>query len=305
MEADLVKRNMRFTGEKLTFTTIPAAGLHGVGMRALPGNLFRLAHGFTRSRRIINQFQPDVMFYTGGYLAVPMALAGRRIPSLVYVPDIEPGLAIKTVARFSKRIAVTVDASRRYFSNRACLSVTGYPVRPELTQWSRSEAYEALNLQPGKPVLQVIHLTGQLDWKEIQAFYTNLSSDLLRFYHPFPYLHEMGTALASADLVISRAGASTLGEYPLVGLPAILVPYPYAWRYQSINAQYLVQKGAAVMIEDSRLVERLLPTLRSLLGDEDRLLAMRSAMRSLSQPQAASNLATAIIDLAKQSGRGG
>ena len=77
-------------------------------------------------------------------------------------------------------------------------------------------------------------------------------------YHAFPYLHdEMGAALAAADLVISRAGASTLGEYPLFGLPAVLVPYPYAWRYQKVNADTLVQKGAAIMLEDDKLSDQI------------------------------------------------
>ena len=292
----------------------------------------RLARGFVTSRRIISQFQPEVMLFTGGYVAVPMALAGKRIPTLSYVPDIEPGLALKTLARASTRIAITTEESRRYFSPKAHLSVTGYPVRTDLMKWSRSDAFQVLNLQANKRVLlvaggskgarsinkalnailpeilkefQVIHLSGQLDWQEIQASCAKLPSDLLPFYHPFPYLHEMGAALASADLVISRAGASTLGEYPLFGLPAILVPYPYAWRYQSVNAEFLARKGAAVIIEDSRLADLLHPTILSLIGDEGHLETMRSAMRSLSHPQSASTLAAELVELASQTRRRG
>ena len=101
-------------------------------------------------------------------------------------------------------------------------------------------------------------------------------------YHAFPYLHEeMGAALAAADLALSRAGASTLGEYPLFGLPAILVPYPYAWRYQKVNAEALVQCGAAVMLEDDKLSNQLLPTVNELLSQPQKMASMRAAMKRL------------------------
>ena len=99
----------------------------------------------------------------------------------------------------------------------------------------------------------------------------------------------MGAALAAADLVISRAGASTLGEYPMFSLPAILVPYPHAWRYQVINAQHLVKNGAAIMVEDSRLESELLPTIKQTLNDKKKLVAMRNSMQALYRPNAATN----------------
>ena len=100
--------------------------------------------------------------------------------------------------------------------------------------------------------------------------------------------------LAAADLVISRAGASVLGEYPLFGLPSILVPYPYAWRYQKVNAQALVTHGAAVMLEDAMLNAQLLPTIEQVLGDEARLNAMRAAARSLARPDPAQTIARVV-----------
>src|SRR4030042_6312856 len=112
MEADLVKR------EGLRFESIPAAGVHGVGLRTLPGNLWKLGRGFFSSRRILRKFHPDVLFFTGGYVAVPMALAARlpkNAKSLLYVPDIEPGLALKTIARFSDNMPLTVEESKTFF----------------------------------------------------------------------------------------------------------------------------------------------------------------------------------------------
>ena len=147
------------------------------------------------------------------------------------------------------------------------------------------------NLTPLLQELQIVHLSGQLDWPAIQAAQAALPVELMSRYHAFPYLHEMGPALAAADLVVSRAGASVLGEYPLFGLPAILVPYPHAWRYQRVNADYLVQRGAAVMVDDSQLKDQLLATIQGLMVDTPRLQSMHGAMLSLSKPQAAHDLA--------------
>ena len=120
-------------------------------------------------------------------------------------------------------------------------------------------------------------------------------------YHPFPYLHEeMGAALAAADLALSRAGASTLGEYPLFGLPAVLVPYPYAWRYQKVNADTLVQRGAAVMLEDGKLSDQLLSTVNDLLSQPQKLAAMRNAMQHLSHPEAAAEIGRQILALCQE-----
>ena len=145
---------------------------------------------------------------------------------------------------------------------------------------------------------QVVHLTGQLDWPEVEAAARSLPPELAPSYHAMPYLHEMGAALAAADLVISRAGASTLGEYPQFGLPAILVPYPYAWRYQKVNADYLSRQNAAVIIENRLLGEQLLPAVLDLLGNEQRLEGMRRAMAALAHPKAANDLACLVQELA-------
>ena len=115
---------------------------------------------------------------------------------------------------------------------------------------------------------QVIHISGQLDWPTVETAANSLSGTNRRDYHAFPYLHEeMGAALAVADLVLSRAGASSLGEYPLLGLPAVLVPYPHAWRYQKVNADYLASRGAAIVLDDSRLNEELPAVAAELLKE--------------------------------------
>ncbi|MGD9091576.1 MAG: UDP-N-acetylglucosamine--N-acetylmuramyl-(pentapeptide) pyrophosphoryl-undecaprenol N-acetylglucosamine transferase [Anaerolineales bacterium] len=336
MEIDLVKR------EGIPFEPIPAAGLHGVGLRSVPGNLVQLWRGYKASRRIIRRYKPDVMFFTGGYVAVPVALAGRvpmpgmrRPRSLLYVPDIEPGLALKTLSRIADCIAVSVDDSKAYLPANADVVVSGYPTRSSLKQWNTDEAREVMGLSPEYPTLlvlggsrgarsinqalinvlpeflsamQVIHVSGQLDWTEVEQaradLMNRLGPDRAGRYRPFPYLHEeLGAALTIADLVLSRAGASTLGEYPLFGLPAILVPYPYAWRYQQVNAKYLESRGAALIIQDDELPDRLLPEVRRLMIDRRELEKMRSAMGAMATPQAASVIASQISNLAPRSRR--
>jgi UDP-N-acetylglucosamine--N-acetylmuramyl-(pentapeptide) pyrophosphoryl-undecaprenol N-acetylglucosamine transferase len=327
MEAGLVQR----AAPQVAFAAIPAAGVHGVGWRAMPRNLTLLAQGVLASRRLLRTFKPDVLFFTGGYVAAPMAVASRRIPSLLYVPDIEPGLALGFMARFASRVAVTAEDSRVFFKrNSSKVSVTGYPVRADLSTWSPESARAHFNLDDQKPVLlvfggskgarsinqavvaslrqllalaQVIHITGQLDWNEVDKAQGALPLELRARYHAFAYLHEdMGAALACADLCVSRAGASSLGELPLFGLPAILAPYPYAWRYQKVNADYLVRRGAAIMLEDSALRDRLVSSVQELFGQPARLQAMAGAMRAQARPQAAAQIGVLLKELAAAPG---
>ena len=317
MEEALVKR------QGLAYQSIPAAGVHGVGLVTLPRNLGKIARGVLASRRILNEFKPDVLFFTGGFVAVPMALAGPSIPSMLFVPDIEPGVALKSLSRSADVIAVTTSQSQKFFKKK--VYETGYPLRADLTLWDRSTAHRHLGISSGLPILllwggskgarsintavlnnlrsllakfEVIHITGELEWSLVKHHREQLPMDLAARYHALPYLHEMGAALAAADLVVSRAGASTLGEFPVFGLPAILVPYPYAWRYQKVNADFLTQRGAAVVLEDQRLDADLLITLNVLLENPNKLKAMRASMFELSRPRAAEKIASKLIELA-------
>ena len=317
---------------EIPYKSVPAAGLHGVGLRALPGNLVKLLKGVMSSSRILREFKPDVLLFTGGYVAVPMAFAGIRINSLLYVPDIEPGLALRALARFSSKIALTAEESKQYFRSSKKLVVTGYPTRVDFTPKNKKEAIINLGLTEAKPVLlfiggskgahsinevvfshlsvllqdfQVVHITGREDFEQSQLLKRQLVSELAASYRPFPYLHqEISDAFSAADLAISRAGASILGELPLMSLPAILVPYPYAWRYQKVNAVYLVKHGAAKLIKNENLAEQLVPAIHGLFADPVALSSMRSAMSKLATPQAASQLASLVITLGSNPGGG-
>ncbi|MCC7362231.1 MAG: UDP-N-acetylglucosamine--N-acetylmuramyl-(pentapeptide) pyrophosphoryl-undecaprenol N-acetylglucosamine transferase [Anaerolineales bacterium] len=313
----------------LPFQAIHGGGVHGVGWR-LPLNVLNLVRGVFEAWGRVRAFRPDVLLVTGGFITMPVALAAwlNRVPVLVYLPDIEPGLAIKAVAAIARRIAVTVADSRAFLRGKE-LVVTGYPTRPDLARADRAAARAHLGLSGDRPVVlvtggsrgahslnsatlaalpdwlrdyAVVHLAGEHDWPAVEQARAALPEALKPHYHAFPFLHEMGLALAAADLVVSRAGASALGEYPLFGLPAVLVPYPYAWRYQKVNADYLVQRGAAVQLADEALGVQLAGAVRNLLSDPARLAAMRTAARAAAVPEAAQNVVRELRRLAADGG---
>lgn len=327
MEASLVER------AGVRFVSVPAAGVHGVGWRALPGNLLQLARGVAAARRVLAEYRPQALLLTGGYVGVPVALAARRVPKLVYVPDIEPGQALKLMARLADRLAVTADESLPRLPRRSRARVTGYPTRPDLRGVDRDQAKRHFGLDPAIPTLlvfggskgalslnealwgclsemlrisQVVHITGSLDWPRTEAQQRQLGAELGSRYHAFAYLHdEMALALAAADLAVARAGAATLGELPLFGLPGVLVPYPHAWRYQKVNAEYLAARGGAIRIDDADLASRMLPVVGDLLSDPERLERMRRSMRQLARPQAAAEIAAEVKHLLAEDGARG
>lgn len=319
METELVAR------AGLPFATLPAAGLHGVGLLALPRNLWQLGCGYFAARRVLREFNPDVLFFTGGFVAAPVALAGSRVPTLAFVPDIKPGFTLRFIARFADVIAAVAEESKQYFRRPERVQVTGYPVRTEIRRWERAEARKHFELAHDVPALlvfggskgartinaaiamalpellkdmQIIHVSGEANWGDAQAAYAKLPKDLAARYHAFPYLHDdMGAAFAAADLALCRAGASTLGELPLFGLPAVLVPIPLKGHLQAENAAYLQSRGAAVILPDEQMDAELANTVRALLADKTRLSAMRAAMAALAAPDAAKQIAAQLRSL--------
>lgn len=311
----------------LRLETIPGGPIVGVPLRTRARNAMRLARGIGAASGHVRRFRPNVMFMTGGYMAAPVAVAARRhgVPIVIYLPDVEPGSSIRFAVPMARRIACTTAGSAAFVPEEKMV-VTGYPVRPEIRaarSLSRAEALAAFDLTAGRPTLfvfggsrgarninralmaslphllaeaQVIHVSGTLTWPEVESNATTLPEALRAYYRPYPYLHEeMGPAFRAADLVLARAGASMLGECPAFGLPAVLVPLTFAWRYQKVNADYLTQHGAAVQLIDETLAETLLPTVRSLLFNQAKLSQMAAAATALDRPNAAVELARVIL----------
>ena len=310
-------------GYDLTYRPISGGGVHGMSPLTLPKNALQLLKGWQESKKIISDFKPDVCFYTGGYIGVPMAFAAQTIPSVVFIPDIEPGLALKLINSRATRICVSTELSRQYIPGKSFIQVTGYPLRKEITCWTGEKARSYFGISENEMVLlvyggskgaqsinaafidsveeilarfTVIHITGNENFELVKS---KIGSAKKENYHLFPFLHEeIGAAFAAADLAICRAGASTLGELPFFGLPAILVPYPHAWKYQHTNAQYLADSGGAVILEDSDLSTEFAARVSEILMNKRRLSEMSANMKSLSTEGAAAKIAKTIQETA-------
>lgn len=309
-----------------THDDVRGGPIAGVSAARRAVSVVQLGAGAAQAWGLLRRYRPGAVLLTGGWSSLPVALAAwaRRVPVLIFLPDIEPGASIKLLRRFARRVALSVPESAAYFRPGQTV-VTGYPLRGSVTGATRAAALARFGLDAGRPTvlvfggsrgarsinvalldllpelladgLQVLHVTGTLDWEQGQNRRIALPES--QHYHAYAYLHdEMALAFACADLVVCRSGASTLGELPLFGLPSILVPYPYAWRYQKVNAEWLAERGAALVMEDAAMSETLLQTIRTLMEDDARLNAMRAAAAALAQPDGALNVARELLRLA-------
>jgi len=309
----------------ISYESIPGGGVHGMEIAKLPVNIFKLIRGYQRAKSIVEDFKPDVVFYTGGYIGVPMAFAAKKIPSVVFIPDIEPGLALKTIMRYADRILVSTDRSIHYITNPKKIEVTGYPLREDMNAWDRISGREFFGIHNSEKVvlvfggskgaksinealiphinhlteeMHIIHITGTDNWDDSETMRKNHTITHANKYHAYPFLHkEMGAAFAAADLAVCRAGASTIGELPYFGLPAILIPYPHAWRYQYQNADYLVSNQAAVLLPDDHLQQRLFTQITDLVRDESKLCTLKQNMQRLAVKDAAEAIAEIIKEV--------
>ena len=321
MEERLVQR------AGIEFVGLPAGGLRGMAALAALRNAAQIARSIGRARRILAEFETNVVLVTGGYASVSVALAAwlQRLPVVIYLPDIVPGLAIRFLSRFARRVAVTHESSYQFFS-REKVVVTGYPVRPEIYAADPAGARAELGLEPGEKVLlvmggsrgarsinravvaglrqmltkcQIVHISGRLDAGWVAGVAKSLPPEMQQRYHHHDYLHELAPALVAADLAVARAGAATLGEFPAAGLPSVLVPYPHSGQHQLPNAQHMAEAGAALIVMDASLEEALVPIVLRLLEDEEALNSMRQAARALDRPDAAQAIAKQLWSLAR------
>jgi len=324
MEVELAKR------AGLQVELAQAGQVRGRAPHTVATSLVRVAAGAGQVQRLVQRLRPDVVLLTGGYVSVPVAVGARlrKVPILIYLPDLEPGLAVQRLARLAQRVAVTAEQVLEFFPQGKAV-VTGYPVRKALVSASREEARQRLGLDAEALTLlvtggsrgarsinmavsaaaeelldcwQIMHITGSLDHETVQAARAGLPGGLQERYHVCEYLYEeMALALAAADLVLARAGASVLGELPVRALPGVLVPYPHAGRHQEVNAAYLVDRGAALRVADERLEAELPGLLRELAGQPARLREMGQKAKALARPDAAQAVAGHLIELAAES----
>lgn len=306
----------------IAFRGMAASQVRGGPRRMATGGL-NLARGMRQVAAQMRSERPAALFATGGYAAAPVGLAARRrgVPMLVFLPDVHPGWAVRFLNRFATTVACSVDAALASLPRRKAV-VTGYPVRPQFLEATREEGQRRFRLDPALPTVlvtggslgarainqavaaalpqlltraQVLHVCGRKDEAWLRGERERLPGELSGRYHLVPYTEEMAWAMAAADIAVTRAGASTLGELPLSGLPAVVVPAGFS--DQRLNAAYLAERGAAIALDNGRLDE-LEGIVTRLLDDDDARARMAQAMRRLARPEAASRLADLLEAMA-------
>lgn len=289
----------------------------------------RLAASMPQAAALLARLRPVAIFTTGGYVAIPvlMAAATMRIPTLMWDGNVVPGRSVRATARFATALAVTFPATVESLGVDRPVYVTGTPIRDPATV-DRDEARERLEIPPGPRVVlifggsqavarfnaavagalprlvqkvAVVHVAGEDGYAGALAAREELPSDLRARYRPFPFLRdEMTAALAAADLVVGRAGSSTLAEVAAFGIPMVVVPYPHAAGHQRANAAALVNAGAATLVDDADFDADALVAATAILDDPRRHLEMSSAARSLGRPGASAAVAELVLALAER-----
>jgi UDP-N-acetylglucosamine--N-acetylmuramyl-(pentapeptide) pyrophosphoryl-undecaprenol N-acetylglucosamine transferase len=298
-----------------------SAGLKATSPVAMMRGLALLPLGGIDAWRILSRRAPDIVLGVGGYSSGPVVLAAalRRVPTMVLEQNAIPGFTNRSLARWVSAAAVTFESTAPFFRGRAI--VTGNPVRPEFFddehdaapvpagppgvlifgayQGSHAinvamvEAAPRLAAHSGR--LAITHQTGERDLEFVRNAYVAAGLEA----RVEPFLFAMDREMRRADLIVSRAGATTLAELTAAGRPSVLIPLPTAADdHQRRNAEVLAAAGAAVVIEQRVLNgEVLADRIRALIGDRDRLAQMRAAARRLARPDAARAIVDRIMAL--------
>lgn len=273
--------------------------------------------------------RPAAIFTTGGYVAIPVLIAARLlgIPSLLWEGNVIPGKSVRATARLASALAVSFAATCRALPSSGACYVTGTPIR-DIAGVDRLAARGRLGLPPdGRLVVifggsqavrrlndavvgalprlveraSVIHVAGPDGLVAASSARAALPEPLRARYQPEAFLGEgLLDALAAADLVVGRAGSSTLAEVAAFGLPLVVVPYPYAGAHQGANAAELVDAGAAELIDDEAFDAEALVGAMAILEDPTRHATMAAAARALARPGAADAIAELLLALGER-----
>lgn len=287
----------------------------------------RLGASYPQALAKLARRRPDVVFTTGGYIAIPVvaAAATLRIPTLMWEGNLIPGRSVRASARMASALAVSFAETCARLPG-PCF-VTGTPIRSFAGRTSAA-ARAALGLEPTTPVVfvfggsqqvrrlnravwealptligdtSVIHMTGEPAYAEALKAREALAPQARARYKPYPFLRaEMTDALLAADLLVGRAGSSTLAEASALGLPMVVAPYPHASAHQVANARALADAGAARIVADEDFDAAALIDACSLLTRPADLETMRNAARGFGRPGAANAVAELVMALAER-----
>ena len=285
----------------------------------------RLGGSVPQALAYMTQWRPDAIFTTGGYVAIPvvMAAAALRVPVVMWEGNRVPGRSVRATARLARALAVSFAETCARLPG-PCY-VTGTPIR-SFAGRDRATARAALGLDAGTPVLfvfggsqavrrlnravaealprlvggaYVLHMTGEAAYADALKRREALPAEQRARYKPYAFLRaEMTDALLSADLLVGRAGSSTLAEASALGLPMVVVPYPHASAHQVANARGLADAGAARIVADEEFDAAALLEAAALLHDRPALDAMCAAARGFGRPGAAAAVAELVAALA-------
>jgi UDP-N-acetylglucosamine--N-acetylmuramyl-(pentapeptide) pyrophosphoryl-undecaprenol N-acetylglucosamine transferase len=315
-EKGLEKNIVPKAGFPLEFINV--GGLKGKGGLDLIRNVARLPLGFIDAWRAVGRHKPDVVLGVGGYSSGPVLVAAmlRGVPTIVHEANAFPGLANRVVARWVTAVAVAfADALPRM--KRADGLVTGNPIRKEFFEsrprasagggkqrlliFGGSQGSRVLNdamtgallfLARLRDTLDIVHQTGPNELEKVQTAYSQSAFTHARVV---PYLDPIVDEIAAADVVVSRAGAMTIGELSAIGRAAVLVPFAAATNnHQELNARVVERAGGAVVITEAELSpERLAAAITQIVSDPQRAATMGEASRTLATPDATK----VIVDL--------
>jgi UDP-N-acetylglucosamine--N-acetylmuramyl-(pentapeptide) pyrophosphoryl-undecaprenol N-acetylglucosamine transferase len=294
---------------------IDIEGVKGRGGKALVRGAYQIPLSMLQSGRILKQFRPNIVIGVGGYASGPAVLTAHfmSIPTAIAEQNAIPGITNRILGNFADKIFVTYAQTRTYFPQTKVI-LSGNPVRAafgverdkakdkkdywQLLVFGGSQGSEAINksiidilpqLQSMKNKVHVLHQTGSRQLEEIKKAYEQFGIQA----KVTPFIVDMAGAYADADLIICRAGATSLAEITAAGKAAILIPYPWAANdHQLKNAQALASEGAAVVISEKELSGKLFSTIDNLLRDEQKLRQMEENSLRLSRIDAAA----AIVD---------
>ena len=333
MECSLVPK----AGYRLE-TLDPRSFRRGFGPKAIWHNLtgaYHTARSLGKARRLIRSFQPDVIVGTGGYASFPLLKEGAKlgVPTCVHESNAVPGLTTRMVADRVNQILVSFSESRSQYRHPERVEVVGMPVRQEFLYTKKEDARQTLGLderplivsawgslgaremnkviadvfrleqQAGCPY-QHIHATGSYGWRWMPDYVKQRGVDLAGCpgLEMVEYIYDMPTWMAAADLVIGRAGASTLNEIAASGTPCIIVPSPNVTdHHQEKNARVLADRGAARVIRESDCTgQALFDEIQALLDAPARRRAMRRALLDLAVVGSAERIYRIILQLAEQ-----
>ena len=324
---------------KMEMEKVPAAGyeIKGLDITGLSRSIslenlafpFRLFRSIIKSKEILRSFRPDVVVGVGGFASGPLVFAATRkkIPALIQEQNSYAGITNKLLGKWANKVCVAYENMEKFFPEDKIV-MTGNPVRQDILEieGKRNDAIKYFKLNDEKTTLlviggslgsrtlnhciqqnldqfmakniQVIWQTGKSFCSTAKSEVKDIGADNIKVHD---FISRMDFAYAAADVVISRAGASSISELAIVGKPAILVPYPYAAEdHQTKNAMTLVESNAAIHVKDSEAVGKLVNQTLTLINDKEKQNDLKKNILNKSRPSADMEIAKEIMKLVNQ-----